>query len=303
MTDSKPQSKTDAADAGRGKGALAALDAWVNEGEWQVRLLPFVFYVAFLIVISAAVSALSVVAYPFLYVFQCGVVLWLLWRYRAKLTELNWKFHWSALPTGIGLMFAWVWLGQWMSDLAPMFDYSGEVHDFDKMAAIESAGGQAVYWSSISLRLLGMSLVVPMLEELFTRSLCLRTLHSWKATWLGLKQVAYDLPGIGDWFMKTKAGAEASKQPPAFVTEYARTKLGDVSLFAIGATTLVFMLSHAMRDWPGCIACGVVWCLMVKWTNREGGKQLGLGPVVWSHGITNAALWVYCYMVGSWEFL
>ncbi|WP_432798360.1 CPBP family glutamic-type intramembrane protease [Poriferisphaera sp. WC338] len=285
------------------EGQLAALDTWMNHAPWHPRMVPFVVYVGFLVIISAGVSYVGLWTYPVLYVLQCSLVLWLLVRYRKLLSELNWKFHWSAVPSGLFLTFAWIALGKWMSGLSQAFNYSEVEHDFDKMAALQGSANQAMYWSSISLRLLGMSIVVPMFEELFTRSLCLRALHSWKATWLGIKQVLHDLPGVGDWFMHTQAGKAASVAEPAFTSEFERTKLGDVSVFAIVASTLVFMASHVPRDWPGCIACGVIWCLMVKWTNREGKKQYGLGPVIWSHGITNAALWGYCMYVGSWEFL
>jgi hypothetical protein len=37
-------------------------------------------------------------------------------------------------------------------------------------------------------------------------------------------------------------------------------------------------------------------------TNR-GGRQMGLGPVIWAHGLTNAALWGYTLYTGDWRFL
>ena len=45
---------------------------------------------------------------------------------------------------------------------------------------------------------------------------------------------------------------------------------------------------------------------MVWVTNRESlpeGKRLGLGPVVWSHGLVNAGLWAYTYYTDDWQFL
>ncbi|QDU35579.1 CAAX amino terminal protease self- immunity [Poriferisphaera corsica] len=285
------------------------LDAIMTGSDWAPRLIPFVFYVAMLMVIDAGVSYGGLWLYPFLYVLQCGLVVWLLWRYRKQIPEMNWKFHWLAVPTGLGLTWAWVELGDYMTGLGSWFDFTKlqVEHPFAKMKMQMDEGGRdwlvGLYYSSIVLRLVGMSVVVPMFEELFTRSLCLRALHSPKSTWLGLKQLAHDMPMIGDRYMLTESGKQAALQPPAFTEEFKRTALGDVSAFAILATTVVFMLSHVMRDWPGCIACGVVWCLLIAMTNRKGKKQYGLGPVIWSHGITNAALWWYVIETGRWEYL
>ncbi|QQE13650.1 CPBP family intramembrane metalloprotease [Planctomycetota bacterium] len=296
---------------GKADGAIDQLDELMGSNEWIPRLLPFVFYVAMLMVIDAGTEYVGLGMYPFLYVLQCGLVLWLLIRYRKLFPEMNWKFHWLAIPTGLGLTWAWVKLGDVMTGVDPWFSYVSlnTEHPFAEMKA--NADGVEdgmnwwlmLYYSSISLRLLGMSIVVPMFEELFTRSLCLRSLHSGKSTWLGLKQLAHDMPILGDWYMHTESGRKASLEKPAFTTEFARTALGNVSVFAIFATTVVFMLSHVMRDWPGCIACGVVWCLMIAMTNRKGKKQYGLGPVIWSHGITNAALWGYVVWSGRWEYM
>ena len=89
-----------------------------------------------------------------------------------------------------------------------------------------------------------------------------------------------------------------------FTKQFYETPLGKVSVFGIAASTFIFMLNHVPRDYVGCIMCGVLWCLMVKWTNGESRKRkLGLGPVIWSHGLTNALLWWYTIASGDWQFL
>ena len=291
-------------------GRLGKLDLWMEGESWRPRVLPFILYLGFLMVIGGGVDYVGLGTYPFLYALQCGLVLWLLIRYRQLIPEMNWKFHWLAVPTGLGLTWAWIKLGMVMSEWQPgLFSYENLKvdHPFAKMAKDESEVGLAIYYSSISLRLLGMSIVVPMFEELFTRSLCLRALHSPKKTWLGVKQLMHDMPIIGDRYMHTESGRKASLEEPAFTWQFEHTELGNVSLFAVVASTLVFIASHVPRDWPGCVACGVVWCAMIWWTNRKGlKKKLGLGPVIWSHGITNAALWAWSlYYVNEfgWQYL
>jgi hypothetical protein len=103
--------------------------------------------------------------------------------------------------------------------------------------------------------------------------------------------VVEDLPAFGEWFMHTKVGTKAARHPPVFGAEFHRVPLGRLSWFGVAASTGVFMIHHHARDWPGAIVCGVAYCLLLWYTQRR--SKLGLGPVVWAHGITNALLWAY----------
>lgn len=316
--------------------SLTQFDQWMAKSDWHPRIVPFVVYLAFLPVIAFA-SEYSLYAYPVFYSVQCLVVVWLLWRYRGLLGELNWKFHWLAIPTAVFLTAAWVGLGYMMTAISPWFETAGappqhfpwreasesaavpgvdavapagdKLHDFQRMR-IEMPG---LYYVSIVLRLLGMSLVVPMFEELFVRSLCLRALHSARKTGIGVLQVLHDMPLIGDWFMHTDWGKRAAGKEGMFMQQFHSTPLGKLSVFGVAASTFVFMVHHVPRDWLGCIACGVVWCWLLWYTNRgalnpaaAAGKTkpaLGLGPIVWSHGLTNAFLWAYTLWSDDWQFL
>ena len=308
------------------RGLLAKLDDWMALSEWHPRVLPFVIYILGLAVmeldegltrlaeLAAMVEPLSIVlshlaaswrhsaVYPALYVIQCGVVVWLLWRYRSLLPELNWKFHWSAVPTAVGLCVAWIGLGYLMTSLSPWFETSGapgrQLHDFQSLRQTNPVFFQL----SMGLRLVGMSLVVPMFEELFVRSLCLRIFHRARLTAIGAMQILHDMPLIGDWVMHTDWGRHAAAKEPMFVAQFRATPLGALSIFGVVASTVVFTISHMPRDWPGCVACGLVWCVMLWWTNR-GRLRLGLGPIIWSHGITNALLWGYTLYSDDWQFL
>lgn len=318
------------------RGPLAPLDAWVAANPWHARILPFVAYIAFLFVIEQA-RGLSLYLYPVLYALQCAAVAYLLWRYRRYTPELTLRFHWLAIPTGLFLCWAWIELGElsmwaWPSRLAPTPEEAAEPHYFQTMLAASPALG----WTALVLRVLGMSLLVPCFEELFTRSAMLRGLHRAKPTAIGLIQVLQDMPLIGDAIAETKVGQKAAALPPMFTKQLVETPLGHLTVFGVTASTLIFMLNHGMRDWLGCIACGVVWCVMLWWTNREGvggrvsgvgsgsgttpsatnptpqplnptpsrrSRALGLGPIIWSHGITNAALWAYCVYTGDWQWM
>ena len=284
--------------------ALGRLDAFMARSPWHPRLVPFFAYIVGLFVIGVIADA-YLPAYPVLYTLQCAVVVWLLWRYRRLLPEMTLRFHWTVVPSAVLLTAAWVGLGYGynlllLGERDPLV---WEAEDtFRPLFEMSLAYG----WAALVLRLLGMSLVVPFFEELFIRSAMLRSLHDWKTTRVGLVQIATDLPLIGEWVSNTGAGKRAEAMPPQLTRNLETVPLGAVTVFATAASTFVFMMSHAWRDWAGCIACGVVWCAMVGWTNRASlapEQRAGLGPVIWSHGLVNALLWGYTLWSGDWQFL
>lgn len=282
---------------------------------WHPRVIPFVVYILFLAVIGG-IRPHAPVLYPFLYALQCGVVLWLLWRYRALLPELTLKAHWLALPVGVMVAGAWVWLGQlvthwdhvrglglgaftrdlarWVIDPSTGRAWVGPDNDAHYFLKLEPA----VRWPSLGLRLLGMSIVVPLFEELFIRSLLLRSFHSFRRTAIGVIQVIQDFPVVGEWMMRSSLAKRAGRHAPVFGAEFTQTPLGRLSVFGFAASTLVFMVHHVPRDWMGCVVCGGAYCVLLALTARR-----GLGPVVWAHGITNALLWAYTLHTGDWQFL
>lgn len=334
------------------------LDGWIRSNPWHPRIVPFFCWIVFMTAAQFLLSpeALAPVK-PFLYIAQCVATCWLLWHYRKLTPELNIRFHWLAIPTGVGLLVAWVVLGyamagelgwrwtqavagEWSKALG-LFPYQELGIEPGRFGPELDAAGQTIAHPiqdqiaetpalgilSMGLRLIGMALIVPLFEEMFIRSAMLRGLQKPGPTFTGLLQFASDLPVIGDWLSNTAAGKKANEQPPAFTRQLVETPVGAVTIFAIVASTLVFMASHQPRDWPGCIACGVVWCGLVWWTNKPRKSKgetwdtirirpeltdykgagntgrLGLGPVVWSHGITNALLWGYTLAWGDWRFL
>lgn len=307
------------------------------QNPWHPRATPFFVYMIGLLVGGLVHDGMFgtpelPLLIPLVYTAQVGIVVFLLWRYRRLLPELNLKFHWLAVPTGIGLCFAWVYLGyasNWLAHqlidtpvgnaaawLVPTHEQlPGNTSPKHGINDNRAALGDAWYWTTMSLRLLGMSIVVPLFEELWVRSAVLRGAFHAGKTKVAFIQLASDLPIIGDWLCETKAGKDAAKEPAMFTQQLKETAVGRISLFAVCFSTFVFMLAHARRDYAGCIACGVVWCLLLWWTNkpnpRKGetwdmmppGGRYGLGPIVWSHGITNAALWLWTIQTGDWQFL
>lgn len=261
------------------------------ENPWHPRFIPFLAYVGLLPIIGW-LRDWQPITYAPAYCIQCGLVVWLLWRYRKLLPELTVDFHWLAVPVGVFVAWAWIRLGYLMVDTFPKrFAEDGTESFFEQM-------GDGMGWVAFSLRLVGMSVVVPLFEELFIRSLLLRSLHRLRPTVVGVMQMIQDFPVIGEWLMHTRWGMRADHHPPVFGPQFECTPLGALSIFGVVASTFVFMIHHVMRDWPGCIVCGIAYCFLLAVTRRK-----GLGPVCWAHGITNALLWGYTLQTGDWRFL
>jgi membrane protease YdiL (CAAX protease family) len=317
MTD-KNQSNSDDTQP---RGRLALLDTMMADHPWHPRVIPFLAYLL-LLAITGFVSEKQPALYPLFYCFQCGAVMWLLWRYRKLLPELTLKIHWIGILTGIVVFVGWVWIGMAIEEreyLAQVgiAQFTSELVQWSVNPASASqevasvfvhpdAAGDSVFnqmpdamrWPALILRLLGMSLVVPLFEELFIRSLMLRSLNSAKKTGIGMLQLGQDMPVIGDWLMHSKAGQRADKHPPMFETQFKETPLGKLTIFGVVASTIVFAVNHVPRDWAGCVFCGIAYCLCL-WATRK----KGLGPVCWAHGITNALLWFYTMHTSDYRFL
>lgn len=272
-----------------GARVLAAVDGWMAAHPWHPRVAPFLAYIFMLPVIEWGVDQ-HVHLYPLLYGLQCGLAVWLLWRYRRLTPELNLRFHWLALPVGVLVAVVWVKLGLLMEATWPSLA-SDEVHYIPRMQ-------EPVRQASLALRLLGMSIVVPLLEEMFIRSLLLRSLHRPRPLLVTVLQVVEDLPGIGDWLVRKPWALEARREREVLGQAFLSTPLGALSVFGVVMSTLVFVAHHLPRDWPATVFCGVAYCLLLWATRRR-----GLGPVVWAHGITNALLWAYSVRLGDWRFL
>ena len=324
---------------------LGKLDAWMAENPWHPRATPFFVYMIGMLVImmitggSFGLPELTFIR-PAIYTVQIGLVVFLLVRYRKLLPELNIKFHWLAVPTGIGLLFAWIYLGYFTIGLSRavqdipvlnsiatyLVDPTLPMSPAEARAQLEQgdAGsmwirdnrpslGDAWYWTTMSLRFIGMALVVPLFEELWVRSAVMRGMFDPRKTWQAILQLSADLPVIGEPISRTKAGQKAMALPPMFTEQLEQHRIGQISLFAVISSTVIFTLAHQQRDYLGCIACGIVWCWLVWYTNKPKkgetwadqppGGRYGIGPIAWSHGITNAALWYWTIQTNDWQFL
>jgi hypothetical protein len=271
-------------------GVLSRLDRWMQLHPGHPRVVPFVVYCVFLSLSIYLVQPHALSLWPVVCLLQSALVLGLLWRYRKLMPELTLSFHWLAVPVGVAVAAMWVAVGLAVVRVFPATAPDGE-HYFEQMSPL-------LRYTSLALDLLGIAIVVPLLEEPFVRSFVLRGLQKLRPTMLAAAQFGSVIPLIDRRVQRSSLGRRAERHGPIFAEQFKATPLGKLSFFGVFASTLVFTLYHVQRDWPAAIVCGIAYCLLLAATRHK-----GLGPLIWTHGITNAALFAYCAWTGDWQFL
>jgi uncharacterized protein len=126
-----------------------------------VRVIPF-----------AAFAALTLLQGPLgdnaqYWIYACKTIIgaWLLWMVRSHIKEMRWNFSWEAVAVGVAIFALWVGLDGHF----PMFPHPGNFNP-------ERTYGAGSFWAMlfIGVRIIGSSLVVPPMEEVFYRSFIYR---------------------------------------------------------------------------------------------------------------------------------
>jgi len=104
------------------------------------------------------------------YLAKTAVGAWLVWAMRPLVPEMRWAFSAEAVVVGIGIFVIWVGLDPYYPHLLKT-GATGNPHEaFGEHSALA--------WFFIVVHLLGMTLVVPPLEEVFYRSFIYRYVAS-----------------------------------------------------------------------------------------------------------------------------
>ena len=130
---------------------------------YLVRIVPFAVFA----VLTLAQGRFGETGAYWIYALKTILGALLIWLVRAHVKEMRWKFSWESIVAGVVVFLAWVGL----DGFYPMF--SERSATFNPM---NSYGESTLAWVFISVRILGSSLVVPMLEEVFYRSFLYRCL-------------------------------------------------------------------------------------------------------------------------------
>jgi uncharacterized protein len=108
--------------------------------------------------------------YPLVYCAKAGAVTGTLWVFRATLSEirLTWRVVAPSVLTGLAMCVAWVAI-----DKIVPYPHLGERVAFNPFASITDSRAAAAF---VVVRLYGLVLLVPVMEELFWRAFLLRYL-------------------------------------------------------------------------------------------------------------------------------
>ena len=86
---------------------------------------------------------------------------------RPFVSEMRWAFSWEAVVVGVGIFAVWVGLDPFYPKLIRNGGATGNPND-------TFGEGSALAWFFIAVHILGMTFVVPPLEEVFYRSFLYR---------------------------------------------------------------------------------------------------------------------------------
>ncbi|MBU6411617.1 MAG: CAAX prenyl protease-related protein, partial [Verrucomicrobia bacterium] len=129
-----------------------------------VRVVPFVIF-ALLTVCQGKLGAAS--AYWF-YLAKIVVGAWLIREIYPRVPEMRWAMSWEAGVAGVAIFAAWVGLdGRY-----PRFSHTGATGNPNDVFG----QGSALAWFFIGIHVLGMTFVVPPIEEVFYRSFMYRAI-------------------------------------------------------------------------------------------------------------------------------
>lgn len=126
------------------------------------RVLPFAVFV----VLTLGQGQLGPTSLYWMYLVKTLVGAWLVWESLPFVLEMRWAISWEAIVIGVVVCGVWIGLDGLYPRLAKPEGQWNPVQQF--------GAGSATAWFYIAVRLVGSSVVVPPLEEVFYRSFLYR---------------------------------------------------------------------------------------------------------------------------------
>lgn len=158
---------------------IASFRENVAKSPEYARFVPFVVWVAITAIGGMAGGSFMFWSYPL----KMAVGAWMIWEVRKVIPEMRWSFSLEAVVVGIVIFVAWVGLDPFYpknnlfykdtpDSIWNPFKHFGE--------------GSAVAWLLIVIRIFGMTVLVPPIEEAFYRSLVYRYIVKYDFTKVAL---------------------------------------------------------------------------------------------------------------------
>lgn len=157
---------------------IATLREYLGKSPEHARFMPFAIWVG--------ITALGIGGGDmkfWSYAIKVVVGLWVVWEMRRFVPEIRWTCSWPAV--GIGLLIFGLWVG-----LDPFYPKNHLLMQ-DTVESIWNpfarfGDGSALAWTLIVIRIFGMTVLVPPIEEAFYRSLVYRYLIKYDFTKVAL---------------------------------------------------------------------------------------------------------------------
>jgi CAAX prenyl protease-like protein len=154
---------------------MNALSARLNQSPVIARAAPFVVFV----LLTAFQGSFGEVGRYWLYFAKTLLGAWLLWTVRHVVTEMRWNFSGGAVIAGVGVFALWIGLDGIIPTQQQLWAKLGLATASATPSPMwnpfqQFGDGSATGWFFVAVRVLGSSLVVPPLEEVFYRSFLYR---------------------------------------------------------------------------------------------------------------------------------
>jgi len=143
------------------------LRAKIEQSAIHARFVPFFVF----LIITSLGGMMGGNAMFWLYAVKVVLGAWMIWVMRPIVREMRWAFSWEAVVVGVVIFVVWVGIDPYVPRNTLFFDDTADSvwNPFERFGA-ESM----VAWSLIVIRIFGMTVVVPPLEEVFYRSFLYR---------------------------------------------------------------------------------------------------------------------------------
>lgn len=160
---------------------IATFREYMAKSPEHARFLPFAIWVG---ITALAMGGGNMMFYS--YVAKVLVGAWIVWEMRRYIPEVRWTVSWQAIVVGIVVFFAWVGLDPFYPKNHLLMKDTPE-SIWNPFARFGDAS--VIAWTLIVIRIFGMTVLVPPIEEAFYRSLVYRYIVKYDFTKVALNHV------------------------------------------------------------------------------------------------------------------
>lgn len=160
---------------------IATFREYMAKSPEHARFLPFAIWVG---ITALAMGGGNMMFYS--YVAKVLVGAWIVWEMRRYIPEVRWTVSWQAIVVGIVVFFAWVGLDPFYPKNHLLMKDTPE-SIWNPFARFGESS--VIAWTLIAIRIFGMTVLVPPIEEAFYRSLVYRYIVKYDFTKVALNHV------------------------------------------------------------------------------------------------------------------